>query len=72
MKRMFSNIKLMLHPGVVLATLIFTFMMCFICGWTFGLIIGPVSMYQICFHDKNHRWNGQDWVDKNGKVWKDR
>lgn len=67
MKKIFSNIKLMLHFGVIFITLVFTFVMFFLCGW-FGLIMGPILMYQICFNDKNNRWDGENWVDKDGKV----
>lgn len=63
--KLFSNIKLMTNTGPIIITIAFTAIMCIIVGQS-GLILGPYLMYQVMFHDKNHRWDGQNWVDKDG------
>lgn len=67
MKNIFSNIKLMIHPVWVIITLILTAIMFLITGYV-GLFLGPFFIYGIMFHDKNHRWDGKNWVGKDGVV----
>lgn len=70
--KLFTNIKMMItNPAIMVVTILFTTIMCLILG-NAGLIIGPLSIYQIMFHDKNHRWDGENWVDKDGVAWKNK
>ena len=62
-----SNLKLMIHPGVILVTIVFTFLMCMILGFKMGIPVGLISMYQLLFHDKSHKWNGKEWVNETKK-----
>lgn len=71
--KLFTNIKMMItNPAIIIVTILFTTIMCFLLGKNAGLILGPLSIYQIMFHDKNHRWDGENWVDKDGIPWKDK
>ncbi len=68
-----TNIKMMItNPAIIIVTILFTMIVCSILGKIFGLVMGPFSIYQIMFYDKNNRWNGEDWVDKDGISWKDK
>jgi len=61
----------MFNVEPIIAVLLFTLILYPILGNT-TLFIGPYSIYMIMFGDKNHYWDGNNWVDKDGIPWKDK
>lgn len=53
------------NPICVIVTIVFTLLVSMSIGsWCVGIFLGPFSMYQVMFRDKNHQWNGKEWVSE--------
>ena len=66
-KKLLGNIKIMVKtPGawiLVAGTILF---FSFLFGWTIGSIMGPLMSYGLLFQDDDYRWDGNNWVNKDG------
>ncbi len=68
--KLIKNLLIMIsNPVTIVVTALFTYIIYLCVGGVYGITLGIWLMYQVLFKSDNHRWDGSNWVDKDGNVY---